>query len=215
MPKSRKTADFTKRAQKVGKKKLAPTNATSTRFKVRSVALPEQAQFAADGSIEEPTSHRKLSTTDLLAQLSHYHFEKRSDALKGLTELLTRHPELLPPIAPSVTQRALLTCEDEYARVRGSALALLKVVLPLLHHAGAIGPHEQTLRLRLQSAISHPTRLVRLDALPLLAVGHVQALQYAVIPDDGEGSDTYNGRGHMYLKFVWGLMYFLASFSPV
>ena len=170
MPKSRKTADFTKRAQKVGKKKLAPTNATSTRFKVRSVALPEQAQFAADGSIEEPTSHRKLSTTDLLAQLSHYHFEKRSDALKGLTELLTRHPELLPPIAPSVTQRALLTCEDEYARVRGSALALLKVVLPLLHHAGAIGPHEQTLRLRLQSAISHPTRLVRLDALPLLAL---------------------------------------------
>ena len=41
-----KGADFVKKTQKVGKKKLAPTSATSTRFKSKSVALPEQSQFA-------------------------------------------------------------------------------------------------------------------------------------------------------------------------
>ena len=66
MPKKRKGGDFSKQTQRVGKKKLAPTNATSTEFKARSVALPEQAQFA-EGR-DEPMSHRKQTASELLAQ---------------------------------------------------------------------------------------------------------------------------------------------------
>lgn len=164
----KKQADFVKKTQRVGKKKLAPTNATSTRFKTRSVALPEQSQFASTEADSAPASHRKLAAAGLLAQLTHYSADVRCDALKGLAEVLGRHPEALPPIAPTVLQRALLLCEDEYARVRKAALGVLRVSLPYLEQVGALGPHEQSLRLRLQSAMSHPERLVRLDALPLL-----------------------------------------------
>ena len=94
----KKAGDFVKKTQKVGKKKLAPTSHTSTRFKTKSVALPEQSQFAAT---EEPVSHRRLTATALLAQLSHYTADVRCDALKGLVEVLSRNPEVLPPIAPT------------------------------------------------------------------------------------------------------------------
>ena len=168
MPKKRKGGDFSKQTQRVGKKKLAPTNATSTEFKARSVALPEQAQFA-EGR-DEPMSHRKQTASELLAQLSHYSADTRCDALKGLAELLTRNESVLPPIAPAVLQRALLLCEDEYPRVRKAALALLRVAMPSLQGAGSLGPHEQLITLRLLSALSHPDRAIRLDALPLLSL---------------------------------------------
>ena len=93
---------------------------------------------------------------------------KPSSSVQGLAELLGRHPELLPPNAPSVLQRSLLLCEDEYARVRKAALGVLRVALPCLERAGTLAPQVQSIRLRLQSALSHPERLVRIDALQLL-----------------------------------------------
>ena len=61
MPKRQR--DFVKQKQKVGKKKLAPTNATSTAFKARSVALPEQTLGTDKG---QPVSHRQLTTGEML-----------------------------------------------------------------------------------------------------------------------------------------------------
>ena len=161
----KRARDFVKKKQKVGKKKLAPTNATSTAFRSRSVTIQEQSLGADKG---EPVSHRRLTAGELLTQLSHYSADVRHDALKGLVELLNRHPEILPPIASTIVQRALLMTEDEYARVRRAALGVLRVTLTLLKAAGALVPHEQTLCLRLQSALTHPERLIRLDALQLL-----------------------------------------------
>ena len=147
--------EFSKRKQKVGKKKLQPTNATSTVFKAKSIHLSEQSIGADKG---QPTSHRKLTMSELVVQLNHYSADVRHDALKGLTELIGRHPEALPPVAPAVLDKALLMFEDEQRRVRHAALALLRVAAPVLAAAGALGPHEQALRLRLQSSLSYPER---------------------------------------------------------
>ena len=176
MPK--RARDFVKKKQKVGKKKLAPTNSTSTAFKARSVVLTDQGLDKDKG---EPLSHRKLTSGELLAQLNHYNSDVRHDALKGLTELLTRFPEVLPPIAPTVLQRALLLSEDEYPRVRRASRGLLRTVLTQLEAAGALGPHEQAVCLRLQSALTHPHRPVRVDALELLQL-LVELRPGAVVP---------------------------------
>ena len=170
--------DFVKKKQKVGKKKLAPTNSTSTAFKARSVVLTDQGLDKDKG---EPLSHRKLTSGELLAQLNHYNSDVRHDALKGLTELLTRFPEVLPPIAPTVLQRALLLSEDEYPRVRRASRGLLRTVLTQLEAAGALGPHEQAVCLRLQSALTHPHRPVRVDALELLQL-LIELRPGAVVP---------------------------------
>ena len=60
MPKAKRSAggDFVKKKQKLGKKKLAPTNSTSTAFRARSVVLLEQS-LAAER--EGPVSQRKLT----------------------------------------------------------------------------------------------------------------------------------------------------------
>ena len=79
--------DFKKSKQKLGKKKLAPTNATNTAVKVKSIALPEQSQTVAKSG---PTTHRNLTMAELLGQLKHYSPDVRHDALGGLHELLVR-----------------------------------------------------------------------------------------------------------------------------
>ena len=88
--------DFEKKKQKLGKKKLAPTNSTSTQFKARSVVLPDQTIGAERG---EPVSHRQLTLGELVGQLKHYSADVRHDAVRGLLELVTRHPEVLAPRA--------------------------------------------------------------------------------------------------------------------
>ena len=106
MPKGGKTADFKKRKQKLGKKKLAPTSTTATQFKTRSVVLLEQAQFA-DGRDTQPTTSRGSHTLpELLAQLRHYSPDVRRDALLGLNDLLHDHPSLLHTHAAEVLSGA-------------------------------------------------------------------------------------------------------------
>jgi len=153
--------DFKKRKQKLGKKKLAPTNATSTAIKVRSIALPEQALTKT-----EPTTHRNLTMGELLSQLKHYSGDVRHDALQGMHELLSRLPS--PPNAAEMLDGVLPLFVDVSANVRKAALGVLRLVLPPIAQAGAISPHEPLLRLHLQSALAHPKPSIRADALPLL-----------------------------------------------
>lgn len=158
-------SDFSKRKQKVGKKKLQPTNATSTRFKVASISLPQQSLGArTDG----PVSSRQLSAAQLLAQLAHYSEPTRHDALRGLLELATDHPSSLLPHASLLLDRAAAAGEDGSKRVRLAAQALLRGVVGAIHAKGALPAHEKTLALRLQSLLAHPDPAVRADGLPLL-----------------------------------------------
>ena len=93
MPKVKTSAggDFKKKKQKLGKKKLAPTNATDTTVKVKTIALPEQSQTVSKSG---PTTHRNLTMAELMAQLKHYSSDVRTDALGGLHELLVREASL-------------------------------------------------------------------------------------------------------------------------
>ena len=170
MPKGGKTADFKKRKQKLGKKKLAPTSTTATQFKTRSVVLLEQAQFA-DGRDTQPTTSRGSHTLpELLAQLRHYSPDVRRDALLGLNDLLHDHPSLLHTHAAEVLSGAAPLVSDTAARVRRALLTLLGAVLPRLEQSAALAPHEPLLRLNLQAALSREEPAVRvgpaLTALP-------------------------------------------------
>ena len=163
MPKG--SQDFVKQKQKVGKRKLAPTNATSTRFKAKSVALTEQSV-----SVEKkgPTTVRNLTAGELLAQLNHYSDPVRTDALNGLCELIGTHNDVLLPHATLLIERVTMLTEDSSRKVRLAAHGLLRATVPLLKETGALAVHERTLTLRLQALISHHDSTVRFDALPLL-----------------------------------------------
>ena len=115
--------DFEKKKQKLGKKKLAPTNSTSTQFKARSVVLPDQTIGAERG---EPVSHRQLTLGELVGQLKHYSADVRHDAVRGLLELVTRHPEVLAPRAAELLDAALPALTDGDRAVRAATLALLR-----------------------------------------------------------------------------------------
>ncbi|KAL1520144.1 hypothetical protein AB1Y20_023616 [Prymnesium parvum] len=160
-----KGGDFSKRKQKVGKKKLAPTSATSTRFHAKSVSITAQSV-----SVEKhgPTSARHLTAAELLAQLHHYSDSVRHGALGALTELLGRHADALLHHAPLLLERAALLASDASHRVRVASHALLRAALPTLRHAAVLGAHEAALALWLQALLSHPDAAVRADALPLL-----------------------------------------------
>ena len=110
--------DFEKKKQKLGKKKLAPTNSTSTQFKARSVVLPDQTIGAERG---EPVSHRQLTLGELVGQLKHYSADVRHDAVRGLLELVTRHPEVLAPRAAELLDAALPALTDGDRAVRAVA----------------------------------------------------------------------------------------------
>ena len=112
--------DFEKKKQKLGKKKLAPTNSTSTQFKARSVVLPDQTIGAERG---EPVSHRQLTLGELVGQLKHYSADVRHDAVRGLLELVTRHPEVLAPRAAELLDAALPALTDGDRAVRAATAA--------------------------------------------------------------------------------------------
>ena len=105
--------DFEKKKQKLGKKKLAPTNSTSTQFKARSVVLPDQTIGAERG---EPVSHRQLTMGELVGQLKHYsaddtaatlanrvlHLDAMIQRAASDRNFLEMHGTLPPPSTPAV-----------------------------------------------------------------------------------------------------------------
>ena len=166
MPKAKTSAggDFKKKKQKLGKKKLAPTNATDTTVKVQTIALPQQSQTVAKSG---PTTHRNLTMTELMVQLKHYSPDVRADALGGLHELLTREASLSQHAA-ELLGGVLPMFVDSSAATRRSALGVLRILLPPLVQAGVLAPHDASLRLHLQAALAHHRPSIRADGLPLL-----------------------------------------------
>ena len=166
MPKAKTSAggDFKKKKQKLGKKKLAPTNATDTTVKVQTIALPQQSQTVAKSG---PTTHRNLTMAELMVQLKHYSPDVRADALGGLHELLTREASLSQHAA-ELLGGVLPMFVDTSAATRRSALGVLRILLPPLVQAGVLAPHDASLRLHLQATLAHHRPSIRADGLPLL-----------------------------------------------
>lgn len=68
------------------------TNVTKTNFKVKKIVLKEQLKKHGDN---EALSIRKLNLKELLSRLNHFNTNSRTDALDGIKELITTHPEAL------------------------------------------------------------------------------------------------------------------------
>lgn len=68
------------------------TNVTKTNFKVKKIVIKEQLKKHL---LSEALSTRKLNVKELLSRLNHFNTNSRTDALDGLKELITLHPEVL------------------------------------------------------------------------------------------------------------------------
>ncbi|TRM66181.1 hypothetical protein BD626DRAFT_628138 [Schizophyllum amplum] len=125
-----KAADFSKAKLKLGKGKQAPTNAVDTSFKARSIALPNQS-IAVEKDTDTPTTKRRHTFDDLLSHLKHYNAGTRRDALMGLRELLSDHPELLVPSLTNLVNGCVRVIADEDASVRKALISFMTWLIPL------------------------------------------------------------------------------------
>ncbi|KAJ1955818.1 rRNA processing protein, partial [Linderina pennispora] len=126
--KQRKAEDFKKVKLKVGKKKAPPTNATDTSFTSKSITLGAQS-ITADKTAAL-TNSRKLTLKDVLTQMRHYSAVNRKDAVLGLTDFLSLHPEVLNTELGSIVDGTVKLIVDNEPAVRRVLLKLYSTYLP-------------------------------------------------------------------------------------
>ncbi|KAI8319519.1 hypothetical protein GQ54DRAFT_243433, partial [Martensiomyces pterosporus] len=126
--KQRKAEDFKKVKLKVGKKKAPPTNATDTSFTSKSIVLTGQS-ITADKSAEL-TNSRNLTLKNVLTQLRHYSAATRKDAVSGLADFLSLHPEVLGTELGSIIDGTVKLIVDNEPVVRKGLLRLYTNTLP-------------------------------------------------------------------------------------
>ena len=168
MPKGKnpkKASDFAKVRGKVGKRLLAPANATNTVVKAKKVVLPGQT-LSADRSARVLTS-RGQTAEELFGQAAHYSGRVRTEALSGLSELLGGRAWLLALHAPRLFSALCPLCCDGEAGVRAALRAALAVLLPRLPHR-VLAPFAPLLALHVSCALSHLDAGVRSDGGLLL-----------------------------------------------
>ncbi|TFY52738.1 hypothetical protein EVJ58_g9842, partial [Rhodofomes roseus] len=161
-----KAADFSKAKLKLGKGKKAPTNVVDTSYKARSIALPTQSIVQSKDS-EAPTTRRRLTFDDLIAQLKHYNVGTRKDAILGLRELLDGYPTLIQTQLPSLVSNCTRLIADEDASVRRTLLSFLGWLLPQIPQEDLV-PHSPVLLLFTTSAQTHIFPEIRIDAIRFL-----------------------------------------------
>ncbi|KAG8745252.1 hypothetical protein FRC10_008425 [Ceratobasidium sp. 414] len=192
MPKSskkrkEKAADFAKAKLKLGKGKKPASNEIDTSFKARSVALPNQTIRTEEHVAEQgmPTTRRRLTYDDLLVHLKHYSPATRKDALQGLRELLSDHPEILVPNLGSLLgAMAKLIADDDHS-VRKVFITFLEWILdqiPLVRFSpitspefppviqSIVTPHAPPLLLFAAAALAHISVPIRGDAVRVIGV---------------------------------------------
>ena len=155
--------DFKKVKHKVGKRLPKAQNETRTDFKAKAISLPSQSVAADKGGAA--VSARNLTLAELLGQTGHHSERVRKDALNGLAQLLTAHPEEARRHAPALLERLAARLADGDAGVREALLALLRgAALPALG-AATLAPFLPMLAAHLEAAMTHLDAPVRLDAL--------------------------------------------------
>ncbi|XP_064614009.1 testis-expressed protein 10-like [Liolophura sinensis] len=165
--KKKKNKDFQKVKLKVGKRLPKADNETRTSFKARTIQVPEQLRGRTEGG--EPTTHRKLSLTELLSQLQHYNVSVRCSAVTGLRELIGRDSALLYSHLPMIVGRTSELFTDKDPVVRQAVIRLMRVVLPQLS-ANQIGPFFPMVSAHLCCAMTHIYEEIRMDSLFVMDV---------------------------------------------
>lgn len=107
-----KDQDFPKKKQKLGKRKLKPTNHTSISFKSKTIQLTTQNLRSNDviasnipvaattlvndeATAKDFVTRRNLSLGDITNQFNHYNLKIQATALKSMLELIVLHPHVL------------------------------------------------------------------------------------------------------------------------
>ena len=130
-------ADFTRKKIKVGKKKAAASNATSTAFSVRRVTVREQSVGVEKGVM---VTHRGHDVKELLRLMQHAKHQERTQALLGLKELLQKHPRVVEVHAVKIVDRVLQRVADPEAETRRQLHSTLHTLLTLLERERRIEP---------------------------------------------------------------------------
>ncbi|GMH32998.1 hypothetical protein BSKO_00832 [Bryopsis sp. KO-2023] len=158
--------DFKKAKHKVGKKLKKAQNETDTTIKSQAIHMPDQS-LANDKEGKAVTS-RNLTLKDLVTQLGHYNAKVRRDALTGMGELFSAHPEELTQHAAMIIESIGEMAVDLDGAVRAQLLKLLSTqVFPNLT-GGSLQPFVPLLMAHVCSSMTHAAMEVRSDALKFL-----------------------------------------------
>ncbi|KAJ1800542.1 rRNA processing protein [Coemansia sp. RSA 2399] len=184
--KQKKVEDFKKVKLKVGKKKAAPCNATDTSFTAKSIVLTGQSITADKGG--QLTNSRNLSLKDILSQLRHYSAVTRKEALAGMADLLSLHPQLVSTELGPIIEGTVKLIVDNEPVVRKGLLQLYSKFLRQVP-ARDLVPFIQLLVVFICSAMSHILEDIRADAVKFLdllvemAPGSVAQFSSRILPN--------------------------------
>ncbi|KAJ1941320.1 rRNA processing protein, partial [Linderina macrospora] len=214
--KQRKAEDFKKVKLKVGKKKAPPTNTTDTSFTSKSITLGAQS-ITADKT-EALTNSRKLTLKDVLTQMRHYSAATRKDAVLGLTDFLTLHPEVLNTELGSIIDGTVKLIVDNEPAVRRVLLKLYSSYLPDVPRR-ELAPFTPLMVIFTCSGMTHILDDIRSDAVKflnlLIELAPQDLSQYAskILPnffslletntqssEDSRGSASLNSRTSLLTK---------------
>ncbi|XP_061186098.1 testis-expressed protein 10 homolog [Saccostrea echinata] len=168
MPKSKKkkNQDFQKVKLKVGRKLQKADNVTNASFKTRSVQV---VQHIKTGDGNQPTTRRNLSIGDLLNQCQHYSTTVRLDAVNGLRELLSSHPELLEHRLSQTIDRISQLMVDKDPAVRSALIKLFRQIVPSVH-LHKIRPFFPIVSAHVCCAMTHIYEDIQSDSLQVLDI---------------------------------------------
>ena len=174
----RRSTDFPKRKNKLGKGKRPAENATKISFKSGSIVLPSQL---AQNPSQQPTGKRKLGLEvrvkknlsrsylllcyqALLRHLNHFKPAVRSDGFTGLRELFQDNPHVLVPNLAKLVGPVFGRLIDSDPSVRHSLLTLLGTLFAQVaaHH---IRPHLSSIMAHLSCGLTHISDRVQLDSI--------------------------------------------------
>ncbi|CAO1615474.1 unnamed protein product [Parajaminaea phylloscopi] len=190
-------SDFAKTKSSIkAKQRAAPSNATNTSFKARSIVLPKQGNIT---HIEERKQQKLIDgkgrgIPELVAILRGVgQGDSKSDAIDSLAGLLAKMPDpvttclsILPVVLPSITANA--------ASVRTALTRLMQVILRLVP-VEALSSYTTTLTLWITSGMNHIWKEVREDAarlaeLVIEALGPHIAHGWTIAPLSSTGATT-------------------------
>uniref|UniRef100_A0A0R3RHC5 Ipi1_N domain-containing protein n=1 Tax=Elaeophora elaphi TaxID=1147741 RepID=A0A0R3RHC5_9BILA len=161
----KKKKDFPKAKLKVGKK-LKKTTATDTRIHSKKVVLVEQLTKSDNDFL----SYRGLSLDELCRQLGHYNINVRRDAVVGVKQLFSSHPELLPKhlhlLIPAVGR--LIACDKNDSAFHAQLRALLELLCKT--NALVMSSHFTLLMAHTLRALTHLRMSVRIYAFKILTL---------------------------------------------
>lgn len=158
----KKNPDFQKVKFKVGRTLKKNTNITDTSFKAKKIFIREKEK-----SKTEPTTHRKLNVKELLIRLRHHNPSARIEALTGLSELLSEHPEIVISSLSLLIEKISEMIIDNDDTVRKTALKTLEVVFKY-STSDHMTPFFNTLKSYLNCSATHIITSIHNDSLSFL-----------------------------------------------